>query len=157
MAIPIIISGYLNRAGIPYEVVRHRYAESSMHDAEAADVSGEDVAKGVLLKDDAGYVLAVLPATHHVRVGELQRQLGRPVEMAPELDVAVVFPDCAHGAVPVLGPLYDVTTIVDESLRGRRNVYCEAGDHEELIRVSGADFESLMGEAGFQSFSVHRP
>ncbi len=157
MAIPVTIREYLDRLGVMYSIVRHPYAESSMRTAEAAHVTGEDIAKGVLLKDDAGYVLAVLPATHHVKIGDVQHQLGRPVETAPEMDLAIVFPDCALGAVPALGPAYDVGTIMDDSLREHQEIYFEAGDHEELIRVAGTDFESLLDEAQFLSFSVHRP
>ncbi len=157
MTIPATVCEYLEHANVEYSIVTHPYSESSMHTAEAAHVTGEDIAKGVLLKDDAGYVLAVLPATHHVKVGEVQRQLGRPVEPAPEVDLAVVFPDCALGAEPALGPAYDLDTITDDSLRGHPEIYFEAGDHEELIRLTGREFESLLEESQFMSFSGHRP
>ena len=157
MAIPATVNDYLNNAGSNYSVVTHPYTETSMRTAEAAHVTGEDVAKGVLLKDDEGYVLAVLPATHHVRVGEVQQQLDRPLEPAPEMELTSVFPDCALGAVPALGPAYGVDTIADESLKGHETIYFEAGDHEELIQVTGGDFESLLEKARFMRFSEHRP
>lgn len=157
MTIPAAICEYLEHADVEYSSVTHPYSESSMRTAEAAHVTGEDIAKGVLLKDDEGYVLAVLPATHHVKVGEVRRQLGRPLEPAPEADLAVVFPDCAPGAVPALGLAYDLDTITDGSLRGHAEVFFEAGDHEELIRVTGGDFESLLDQSQFLSFSEHRP
>lgn len=157
MTIPATVREYLDRAGVAYSVVRHPYTETSMRSAEAAHVTGEDVAKGVLLKDDAGYVLAVLPATHHVKVGEVQRQLERKVEAAPESDLAIVFDDCSPGAVPALGPAYQLDTITDEALRGHEEVFFEAGDHEELIRLTGPEFESLLQGSKFMSFSGHRP
>jgi Ala-tRNA(Pro) deacylase len=156
MTISTTVRAYIDRAGIEYNVVTHPYSETSMRTAEAAHVSGEVLAKAVLLKDDAGYVLAVLPATHQVRVGEVQRQLERPLETAPEVDLGVVFPDCAPGALPALGPAYELETIVDASLRGHSEIYFEAGDHEELIRVSGGEFEALLDKARFLSFSAHR-
>jgi Ala-tRNA(Pro) deacylase len=157
MAIPVTVSEYLDKAGVAYSVVRHPFTETSMRSAEAAHVTGEDVAKGVLLKDDDGYVLAVLPATHNVRIGEVQRQLDREVEAAPEEDLGIVFPDCTPGAVPALGPAYRLDTITDESLRGHEEVFFEAGDHEELIRLSGKEFESVLAGSKFMRFSAHRP
>lgn len=156
MAISDSVLEYLDRSGVDYSVVHHPHAESSMRSAEAAHVSGELIAKGVLLKDEQGYALAVLPATHHVRIGHLQSQLGRDVEIAPEADMTVVFPDCTLGAVPALGAAYQLATVVDKSLRGLPEVFFEAGDHEELIRVTGSDFETLMNEAVFMSCSMHR-
>lgn len=157
MAIPATVREYLDRAGVAYSVVRHPYTETSMRSAEAAHVTGEDVAKGVLLKDDEGYVLAVLPATHQVKVGEVRRQLERNVETATEGDLSIVFADCSPGAVPALGPAYQVDTIADEALRGHDEVFFEAGDHEELIRLTGDEFESLLAGSKFMSFSGHRP
>ena len=58
------VRNYLDRTGIHYSVDQHPHSSTSMHTAEAAHVSGEQVAKGVLLKDAFGYMLAVVPATH---------------------------------------------------------------------------------------------
>lgn len=157
MTIPVTVTEYLNQAGVHYSVVRHPYTETSMRAAEAAHVTGEDLAKAVLLKDAGGYVLAVLPATHNVRIGELRRQLDRDIDTAPEEDLGVVFPDCTPGAVPALGPAYQLDTIADESLRGHDEIYFEAGDHEELIRLPGSEFESLLAGSQFMRFSAHRP
>lgn len=157
MTIPVTVSEYLDHAGVAYSVVRHPFTETSMRTAEAAHVTGEDVAKGVLLKDEDGYLLAVLPATHNVSIGEVRRQLGRHMETAPEEELGVVFPDCTPGAVPALGPAYRLETITEESLRGHAEIFFEAGDHEELIRLSGSQFESLLDGSKFMRFSIHRP
>jgi Ala-tRNA(Pro) deacylase len=156
MSIPACVLEYLDRAGVDYAVVRHSHTPSSMRTAEAAHVSGEKLAKGVLLKDGDGYLLAVVPATHHVRIGHLHKEIGRNVEPAAEADLAVVFPDCEVGAVPALGPAYQLDTIADVSLQGKPEVYFEAGDHEDLIRVTGSDFETLLQDARFLNCSVHR-
>lgn len=157
MSIPTTVVEFLDRTGVDYDVVRHPHSPSSMRTAEAAHVSGELVAKGVLLQDAEGYVLAVVPASHHIRIGHVQEKLGRPLETAPEPDLADVFPDCEPGAVPAVGPAYDLDTIVDSSLKGLPEIYFEAGDHEELIHVSGDIFELLLEDARFMPCSEHRP
>jgi Ala-tRNA(Pro) deacylase len=156
MGIPATISAFLDSRDIDYSVVSHPHSESSMRTAEAAQVSGERVAKAVLLKDQEGYLLAVLPASFNVHVGTLRELLGRPVELAPETDLAGVFPDCALGAVPALGPAYDIPTVVDDSLVKQPEVYFEAGDHEELIRVTGAAFADLLDQAEHLTFGLHK-
>lgn len=155
MAIPNTVRECLENAGLDYEVVRHPYAEGSMRTAEAAHISGERLAKAVLLRDADGYVLAVVPATHHVHVSKVREELGRALETASEDDIRDVFPDCSLGALPALGPAYQLETIVDSALLGHADAWFEAGDHEELIRVAGADFEKLLGDARAFEFSVH--
>jgi Ala-tRNA(Pro) deacylase len=155
MSIPATVVDYLDKAGVTYEVIAHPHSESSLRTAEAAHVSGESLAKGVLLKDDEGYVLAVLPATHSVMVSTVQDLLDRPLETAPEMDLQVVFSDCELGAVPAIGAAYQLNTIVEESLRDQPQIYFEAGDHEELIAVSGADFELLLDKSPYLNFGAH--
>jgi Ala-tRNA(Pro) deacylase len=156
MGIPSTIRAFLDSRDTDYTVVLHPHSESSMRTAEAAQVSGDRVAKAVLLKDENGYLLAVLPASFTVQVGALQDLLERPVELAPEADLAVVFPDCEVGAVPALGPAYDIPTVIDDSLVKLPEIYFEAGDHEELIQVTGAAFADLLGQAEYLSFGVHK-
>ena len=156
MGIPAPIREFLDLRNTDYRIVSHPHSESSMRTAEAAHISGDHIAKGVLLKDEDGYVLAVLPASHNVRVDVLQDLLKRPVELAAETELAEVFPDCEVGAVPALGPAYDIPTVVDDSLVTPSEVYFEAGDHEELIRVAGATFGDLLGQAQRLPFGVHR-
>ena len=150
------IRNHLDRRGVRYDVEHHPHTWNSMHTAQEAHVSGEHLAKGVLFKDDSGYVLAVVPATHYVRVNHLDSELGRDLNMAMEDDLEDVFSDCERGAVPALGAAYDLDTVVDMSLCGLRDIYFEAGDHEELIHLAGEDFEELMEDARFMKCSKHR-
>ena len=150
------VRNHLDRSGLHYDVRHHPHTSNSMLTAEAAHVSGEQLAKGVLLTDNQGYVLAVIPATHYVRVHQVDHALGRYLHMAREDELEDIFPDCESGAVPVLGPAYDIETVVDTALCKQPDSYFEAGDHEEWIHLAGEDFEELMEDARFMSCSMHR-
>jgi len=156
MAISGAVREHLDKHGIQYQIHAHPHTESSMRTAEAAHVSGELVAKAVLLKDDEGYVLAVVPSTHNVLISELQQRLDRTVEAAPEIDLGVVFPDCELGAVPALGAAYQLETVVSDALRDEPELYFEAGDHEQLVKLSGADFNRLFADARYLPCSIHK-
>jgi len=153
MAIPETITGYLAREGVHFEVVHHPRSRSSWQTVITAHVDPERFAKAVLLYDDEGYFLAVLPASRDLDMRALARQFGRRPEMVSEADLRRLFPDCALGAVPALGPAYRLDTVVDSSLRGLPEVWFEAGDHEEIIRLKGAEFERLLSDAWFGTIS----
>jgi Ala-tRNA(Pro) deacylase len=143
------VRNYLDRTGIHYSVDRHPHTHTSMHTAESAHVPGDQMAKGVLLKDSAGFLLAVVPATHRVRIGKLHEQFGRDLETASEDELEYVFSDCEKGAVPALGPAYDLQTVVDPRLCEQLDVYFEGGDHEALVHMAGEDFAELLDDAEF--------
>ena len=103
MSIAPILQRYLVAENVEYDVIPHDPTTSSARTAEACRISGDRLAKAIVLRRDAGYMLAVLPASYHLRLSDLQSQLGDRVEMATEAEIDPLFPDCAHGAVPPLG------------------------------------------------------
>jgi Ala-tRNA(Pro) deacylase len=155
MAIAQTVQQYLEEHGVPFEVVQHPHTRSSMFTAAEAHVPGDRLAKSVILEDDLGYVMVVVPSTHHVDLSAIHRQLGRPLGLATESELGGLFRDCETGAVPALGPAYGLETIVDESLEAVPDLYFEAGDHEELIHIHGEEQEALWGGAPRGSFSRH--
>jgi Ala-tRNA(Pro) deacylase len=153
MAIAYTVEKYLNQHRVPYQVVSHPRAVTSLKTAAAANIRPDMLAKAVLLEDDQGYVVAVLPATHHIKMNMLRRQMGRNIRMASEDEIAELFTDCEIGAIPALGPAYGIETVWDDSLAGQSGVYFEAGDHEELIRVSAKGFVDMLGTARHGQFT----
>jgi len=153
MAIAYTVEQYLNLHHVPYQVVSHPRAVTSLKTAEAANIRPDLLAKAVLLEDEQGYVVAVLPATHHIKLNMLRRQMGRNIRMASEDEIAELFTDCEIGAIPALGPAYGIETVWDESLVGQSGIYFEAGDHEELIRVSADGFVDMLGTARHGHFT----
>jgi Ala-tRNA(Pro) deacylase len=154
MAIAQTLQRYLDQH-VTYEVIPHEPTSSSMRTAEACHVSGERLVKGVVLRRDGGYMLAILPASHHIRLADLRTQLGEDVDLAAEGEIDALFGDCAQGAVPPVGDCYGLDVIVDDSIDRQSDVYLEAGDHATLIHLNHAEFAKLTADARHGRFSVH--
>jgi Ala-tRNA(Pro) deacylase len=154
MAIAPTLQKYLDQ-NVTYEVIPHEPTLSSMHTAEACHISGDGLAKGIVLRRDDGYMLAVLPASHHIRLSDLRRQIGNNVDLAGEMEIDQLFRDCAHGAVPPVGECYGLDVIVDDSIQEQPEVYLESGDHETLLHMSQAQFARVTAQAQHGRFSVH--
>jgi Ala-tRNA(Pro) deacylase len=140
---------------VSYDVIMHDPTMSSSRTAQACHVSGNRLAKAIVLRRNGGYLLAVLPASHHIVLPELQEQLGDDVDLAEESEIRTLFPDCALGAVPAVGECYDLDVIVDDSIGVPPDVYLEGGDHITLVHLDHAQFARLMAEARHARFSVH--
>jgi len=153
MNIAPTVQKYLAAQQADFEVLPHSHTESSTGTARAAHVPGARVAKAVLVKDDQGYVLAVLPASRQVALAELRSALGRDsLQLAGEADLKQKFADCALGAVPPLGAAYGLPVVVDTSLAEQPEVYFEAGDHEHVVHVTRNEFQRLLPDAARASF-----
>ncbi len=84
MAIARTLMTYLQEKGIRYDLVEHEHTETAVETAHAANVPAHQVAKAVVLCDDAGYVVSVLPANHSLEIGWVNEELGRKLELACE-------------------------------------------------------------------------
>lgn len=155
MSMAETLTKHLHAQDIPYDLLHHPHTATSMEAAHAAHIPGDWVAKTVLLEDDDGYVMAVLPATHRIDLGELHRQLHRRLGLATEQELATLFADCELGALPPIGCAYGIDTIVDDSLAEQAEVYFDAGDHQQLVHVSGEVFGNLLGDVEYARFSYH--
>ena len=155
MAIALTLEEYLEDSEISYDLIRHAPTSTSMSTAEIAHVSGNQLAKSVILTDGADYLMVVLPATHHVDLDEIKQQLHRNMVLATEEELADLFWDCEVGAVPPIGSAYGINVIMDESLGPLSDVYFDAGSHTELIHMSGRSFREIMRYADHGQFSRH--
>jgi Ala-tRNA(Pro) deacylase len=146
---------HLGREGVGYNTVMHSSTHDSAHSAQAAHIPGDQLAKCVLLEDENGYLMAVLPATHKLDLQAVRDELRRPLELATEREIVELFRDCEPGAIPPLPRAYGIEAVVDQSLADIADVYFEAGDHVSLIHVSGRDFLKLMSDAPQRHISHH--
>ena len=155
MAVAITVQQYLEDRGVDYEVLTHAHTVSASRTAQKSHVPGDRVAKAVVLKAESDYLVAVLPASHHVDLGRLGGWLGRPVGLASEAEASELFPDCALGAVPPVADAYGIKALLDDSLAEQSEVYFEGGDHSSLVHVSADQFRDLMAGARRGVFSTH--
>ena len=154
MGVAMTLQQYLDDHRVAYEVTRHRKTGCSSMTAQSSHVPGGSLAKGVVLKWDDAYLLAVVPSTRHVELDKIADIVEGPVKLASEREASRLFPDCEKGAVPVLGAAYGLATIVDDSLDDCDDVYFEGGDHRSLVHVTGDRFDRLMSDVTHGQISL---
>ena len=146
MAIAATVSNFLQAQDVEYDVLTHPHTATSGETAESAHVPGTRVAKSVILEDEQGFLMVVLPSSRQVNLQELHRQLNRNLVLATEHELGGLFADCEIGALPPIGSAYGVETVVDDAIAEQPDIFFEAGDHEQLIHVSAETFQALLGE-----------
>ena len=74
------VTGFLDEAGIDFEVLEHKHTERAVDEATALGAAPEQVAKTLVLTTPGGNVRAVLPASAQVDLrctGAARRATGR--------------------------------------------------------------------------------
>jgi len=139
------LQSYLETHKIPYEVVSHPKAYTAHDVAQTLDVPGKLVAKVVMVKADAYFVMSVLPSTWRVDLKRLGDVLdASDLRLATEAEIANLFPDCQVGTMPPFGNLYGVEVYVDQLLTEDESIVFEAGTYVGAIKLKYKDFASLV-------------
>ena len=138
------VQEYLREHDVPFEAKHHRATFTARDTAQAMHVSGDHVAKSVLMQADGHYVLAVLPATHHLNMWMAREALhAHDLKLAEESDLPNLFKDCELGAIPPFGSQYGITTIVDEALAEDDYIVFPANRLDEAVSMKYEDYERL--------------
>ena len=149
------VQKFLSGQNVQFETLEHPVEYSAQRMAGVIHVSGDEVAKTVVLKVDGKPMLAVLQATHAVDFDKAPEVFGaETVELAPEEELRELFPDCELGAVPPFGSQYGLPTVVDEPLTKDETIVFEGNTHHDAIRMRYADYAKLENPR-VASFSRH--
>ncbi len=153
MSISETVTAYLAEHQVDYELVAHPRTYSSHDSAESAHIREDHIAKAVVVKDQQGFAMVVIPASEWLKLHALQEETDREFVLAYEPEIDGLFSDCQPGAIPPLGAAYGVETFLDERLTSLANIYFEAGDHENLVHIDGESFHRLLKGARHGNFS----
>lgn len=137
------IAEYLRQQGVSFETRHHEQHYTAQEEAQAQHIPGGMFAKTVIVKAGEEFVMLVLPASHHADLEQVGGILGQTAVLASERNLAELFPDCELGAEPPFGSLYQLRTLVDESLGRHERIAFRAGSHTEVILMAYADYARL--------------
>ncbi len=134
--IPEPVDQYLRKNHLAYEHTTHTRAVPAQRLAAAAHVSGDRIAKPVVVSIDGTLALAVVTATEKVDVDALRRATrAQRVELVPETSFEGRFAPCEVGAEPALG-LFGLPIYVDADLAREPWILMRGGTHEDAIRLA---------------------
>lgn len=147
------VTNYLLRQGIASERIEHPHTDSLQQAALSCNVAMEKVARALLLGDEQGVVLAVLPLSHIINFTDLYTLAQRKLEPVERSAAHYVFPGCDTGSIPPLAAPFGIEAIIDEALLDEDSIYIEPGNHGLLLMLRGEDFARLHATSLHGRFS----
>jgi len=139
------IKDMLEKRGVGYESLHHRVAFTAQEVAQSEHISGDLLAKVVVVIADGQPVELILPASRRVELDRVRKLLGASaIRLASEAEMERIFTDCETGAIPPLRHWNDVNVLMDSSMSNARELVFQAGTHEEAIRLGFQDWFELV-------------
>lgn len=139
------LQDYLDANHVKYETLTHPEVYTTQELAAVEHVRGMELAKVVMVRSGADFLMMVLPAPYHVDMDKARVATGRnDLTLATEQEFVILFPNCDAGAMPPFGNLYGMPVWVDESLARDEDIVFNACTHRSAIKMKYADFARLV-------------
>ncbi|MCX5649630.1 MAG: YbaK/EbsC family protein [Planctomycetota bacterium] len=149
------VAKFLKREKVKFQLRHHPARYTAQEVAAAEHITGEEVAKVVIVKADDAFAMCVLPATYVLDMKRAKKALGaKSVRLATEEEIGGLFPDCEVGAMPPFGAEYNLPVYVEEHLSEDEQILVPAGTHEDSVLLAWADYERLA-QPKVASFGTH--
>jgi len=134
------VTEHLQAHGVPFALIAHPQAYTSIDEARALGIEASEVVKTVAVRTAGGYALMAIPATCRLDMHLVQAAVGhRHVRLATEEELLRDFPDFELGALPPLGSLLGAPLFVDQEALQHETVVFAAGSQTESVQLKTAD------------------
>lgn len=149
------VAKFLKKQKVKFQLRHHPARYTAQEVAAAEHITGEEVAKVVIVKADDAFAMCILPATYVLDMKRAKKALGaKSVRLATEEEIGGLFPDCEVGAMPPFGAEYNLPVYVEEHLSVDEQILVPAGTHEDSVLLAWADYERLA-QPKVASFGTH--
>lgn len=152
MSIPKKIQNHLDKNKVKYDVLAHKCVFTAYDLANTTKRKLSEIAKTLLVKADARYVLVVLPAHYRLDLAKLKKVLkAKKVTIARENVMQKVF-KVKPGAMTPFGTLHKTEVLVDKALTKTKEAIFSAGSFTDSLKMKVKDFVDLE-EAKLETFA----
>lgn len=155
MALPNAVKEYLDRRQLPYRLIAYPHNGTLQQISEAIHIPSSRLIRAVLLGDEQGRLMAILPSNCILDFSLLHQLVGRDLLPLYEEEAKAVFKGCQPGSRPPLPSVFGLPAVVEENLATLEgDIYFDAGSHDTLVCMNSADCRSLLGEIQWGHFSI---
>ncbi len=129
------VTEQLTRRGIPFQVITHPQAFTTLSEALALGIPADELLKTVVLHTEEGHAIAVIPGSRRLDMRRVHLAIADPhARLASEDEIARDFPGMELGAMPPMGSLMGVPALVDPEVMTHETVVFAAGTQAESVK-----------------------
>lgn len=135
----------LDKEHVKYQIINHLPAYTAQQIAEAAHITGREMAKTVMIKADGKLVMIVWPATEKLNLSKIKQLLkAKALQLATEDEFKKTFPECEVGAMPPFGNLYGIEVYASDLFTKSEKIAFNGGSHTEIVKMAWKDYDKLV-------------
>lgn len=141
------IKSILAEKQVPYELMFHGPARTSLESARARGTELRQGTKSLLLKSEAGFVLALVSAGRRLDTTRLEKIVGVKRLRFASPEEVLQETGCEVGSVPPFGFQKDIPTYIDSSVLANETIAFNAGLLTHSIKMRSSDLLRIISPA----------
>jgi Ala-tRNA(Pro) deacylase len=135
-----LVTEHLEGRGVPFEVIPHRQAYTSIDEARALGIAADEVIKTIVVRAASGNALVAVCGYRRLDMSQVRTAVDdHHARLATEEELAADFPQFELGALPPLGSLLGVPVFVDPEVMDHKTVVFAAGTQTESVKMQTED------------------
>lgn len=164
MAVNVKTINFLKKSNLRYGMLDHRTVYTAYDKAATLKLKPSDITKTLVLKFEKEMCLAVLPGNKNLDKQKFKAVLNsalkkkglktaKNIDFVPEKAMKSKFKGIMLGAVPPLGEIWGMMTLIDKAAVKRPLVIINCGDYEHSLKLKTKDFLKLFPDVITGNFS----
>ena len=141
---PVYIREFLTDRAIGCDSISHQASLTLEGLAEQLFIPLHQFARAQVLRDNKGYVIAILPLGCHLDFVSIKNELGREFEMAWPEEYSALFSNLNSNSIPPISILFDMECVIDAELVKNESIFLADGSGHGLLKMNKTDFLSLQ-------------
>ena len=134
---------YLEKMGIPHEILTHKKVYTAYDKAQTLGAKLEKIVKVLMVKLGKNHHLVVLPASQVLDLKKLAKALsGNEVKIVSEKNLVDLL-QAKNTALHVFASLYGLPVVVEKELAKLKEAIFPAGSFTESLKIKVKDFLKL--------------
>ena len=144
MAIPKNVQSALDAMSIDYSLIDTVETGQGSRRPYLYTEASNNVIKSIILKDDTGYIQALIPSDHILDLKALQQMTQRALLPLSPKEIVETLASHHLESFPAIPHWNQYPSVISGLLLKKKEVFLESGSHEQLIHLSQAEFRKLL-------------
>lgn len=154
------LADYLEEKKYQYEIIKHRTTYTAWDTAQTEKVKPQEVVKGLIMRADKDWILAILPSNRNLdkksllkiinsKIDKKTEKICKKIDFADEKWMKKNIRIGKLGAIPPFRDLVKKNIFLDKMILKNKKIYLSSGEYDSSLRVSVSQYvkkeEPIMG------------
>ncbi|HFB64344.1 MAG TPA: HDOD domain-containing protein [Aeromonadales bacterium] len=154
MSLNADLQKFLSRKNIIPELLTHAYNSSLTVSADLLSLEHHKIARAAIIACGDEHMMVIVPLNAVIDFSAIEALTHKKFKPVSSASFQHLFSATEAGCLMPFPEAYSLKGVVDQSLSGFDEIYLEAGNHTDFLKIKNVQFQQLMQECTAAEISI---